>query len=320
MSHASHDGAVAGERAGTDDPLVSYRRYAARRTRMLRNETARAAATGRRTGTTPRVVLLHGYCDSADTWRGVLDALAANGTAAVALDLPGFGEADALRPGALLPQLDAFVAAVLAEQSVAGPVVLVGNSLGGTLALRAAQNHTGSLAGVVSIAAPGIDDSWLVRTIKRYPLPVRLYENLPIAAPAFVIRRIAEFTIPRLVYGDREQVDEAHVRRFVDLFPDHRAVTGRLGQARQLVDELDTAYQPELVHHPLLVIACGKDRLVRPAAGEKLHALVPHSGLLVRDEWGHCPQLDDPAALARLVASFAMNSREGTDARRAHPA
>ncbi|MGB3332425.1 MAG: alpha/beta fold hydrolase, partial [Mycobacterium sp.] len=47
------------------------------------------------------VVLLHGYGDSADTWRGVLTRLAAAGRRAVAVDLPGFGQADPRRAGPL---------------------------------------------------------------------------------------------------------------------------------------------------------------------------------------------------------------------------
>jgi pimeloyl-ACP methyl ester carboxylesterase len=44
-------------------------------------------------GEGPPVLLLHGFGDSADTWRLVLDRLRKRGQAAVALDMPGFGAA-----------------------------------------------------------------------------------------------------------------------------------------------------------------------------------------------------------------------------------
>lgn len=53
---------------------------------------------------------------------------------------------------------------------------------------------------------------------------------------------------------------------------------------RGVLDELATAYQPEVVRHPLLVIAGGNDPLVRPEGGRKLHGRVRRSSLLVRDE------------------------------------
>lgn len=65
---------------------------------MITQARASYAGVGTRTLTvtgrgTP-VVLLHGFADSADTWRGVLTRLEAAGRPAVAVDLPGFGQAD----------------------------------------------------------------------------------------------------------------------------------------------------------------------------------------------------------------------------------
>ncbi|HEY6779990.1 MAG TPA: alpha/beta fold hydrolase, partial [Thermoleophilaceae bacterium] len=45
-------------------------------------------------GDGPPLLLLHGWADSADTWRLVLDRLARLERRALALDLPGFGTAD----------------------------------------------------------------------------------------------------------------------------------------------------------------------------------------------------------------------------------
>jgi pimeloyl-ACP methyl ester carboxylesterase len=256
----------------------------------------------------PRLLLLHGFCDSADTWRPVLTQLAAAGHAAVAVALPGFGEADPLRRGAMLPQLDTFTAALVSEQAALGEVVLAGNSLGGTMGLRAAQERELGLRGTVSIAAPGLADAWMIRALARYPVPLRLWASLPLPVPDVVVRTLARRLVPRYLYADAGMADQAHVQRFIELFPDYRSTTGLLEQARLLVAELQQAYQLERVHAPLLVVACGKDRLVGPAAGHRLHALVPHSRLLVRQDWGHCPQLDDPAAVAEVLTGFAANA------------
>lgn len=284
--------------AGPDAVRVGYRTFAGSRTRVLE-------AGPRRRRATARLILLHGYCDSADTWRPALAELAASGVSVLAVDLPGFGEADPLRAGAMLPQFDAFVDAVLKEQRGYRKIVLAGNSLGGTMSLRAAQTPQLPIAGVVSIAAPGFVDSWLVRTIARYPLPLRLCASLPLPVPSFMVRSIAEYVVPRLLYADHGSATADQVQRFTSLFPDYRSATTRLGQARQLVEELAEAYQGlDKLQVPLLVVACGKDRLVTPASGERLHALVPHSRLLIRHEWGHCPQLDDPSGLAEMITYF----------------
>jgi pimeloyl-ACP methyl ester carboxylesterase len=217
----------------------------------------------------------------------------------------------------MLPQLDAFTTAVVREQAVLGSVVLAGNSLGGTMSLRAAQNGRLPISGVVSIAAPGFVDSWLIRTVARYPLPLRLYSSLPVPVPGFLVRKVAEQLVPRFLYADASAADATQVQRFTALFPDYRATKSRLEQARQLVAELVDAYRLDSVKVPLLVVACGKDKLVTAASGRQLHTLVPHSRLMVREDWGHCPQLDDPAEIAELLTYFAASAVRTTQAKRA---
>ena len=64
-------------------------------------------------GDGPGLVLLHGWGDSADTWRPLLAELGARDRRAIAVDLPGFGHASPLGSGAILPQLDAFAGALV---------------------------------------------------------------------------------------------------------------------------------------------------------------------------------------------------------------
>jgi pimeloyl-ACP methyl ester carboxylesterase len=103
------------------------------------------------------IVMFHGYADSADTWRQCLALLARGGQRAVAVDLPGFGEADPLLPDPILPQLDAFAAEAVAY--AAGrprqPVMVVGNSLGGCVSIRLAERHVRRLGGVGGGGAGG---------------------------------------------------------------------------------------------------------------------------------------------------------------------
>jgi len=271
----------------------------------------RALSVGtRRRG--PRVVLLHGFGDTADTWRGVLAEFAARGLSAVAVDQPGFGEADDLADGPILPQLDAFLAALVAEEARGGQVVLVGNSMGGTAAVRAAQNQALPLAGVISIAAPGFSDSWLLRALSDNALPVRLYSWLPVPVPGLAVRAIASTVIPRILFARPGSACPDAVARFASLVRDHHSTKELLGRGQTLLSELHDAYRPEDIRCPLLVVACRRDRLVDVEAGRRLHEDVDHSTLRILDDCGHFPQLDDPALTADLIANFTANTRRRT--------
>src|SRR5581483_12341607 len=110
-------------------------------------------------GSGPPLLLLHGFADSADTWRRTLDRLGRADRRALALDLPGFGAATPLAPGPVLPQLDAFAAAAARHlhAEAGAPPVAVGNSLGGTVALRLGEREDVELAGVVPVAPAGLE-------------------------------------------------------------------------------------------------------------------------------------------------------------------
>ena len=103
-------------------PLFEHRLYlAGYRTRALELE-----------GDGPPLLLLHGYSDSADTWRILLDRLARAGRRAVAVDLPGFGTCDVLNDHEpILAQHRRFAAAAVEWMAPDGGAVVCGNSLGG---------------------------------------------------------------------------------------------------------------------------------------------------------------------------------------------
>jgi len=106
-------------------------------------------ASSVQTANRPTVVLVHGLDSSKETWTGVISELAACGYPAVALDLRGHGESplgDAADFSAT-----ALASDVLHAVRVAGihKCVLVGHSMGGRVAMRAAalEAEAAALAG-----------------------------------------------------------------------------------------------------------------------------------------------------------------------------
>jgi len=141
-------------------------------------------------GLGPGIVLLHGWGDSADTWRPLLTALERWGRRAIAVDLPGFGQATRLAPGAILPQLDDFALALVHEWGGGEPVVVAGNSLGGCVALRLAEQADQlPLAGVVPVAPDGLAEPGWFDGVERDPI-IRALLDIPIPVPGALVRSL----------------------------------------------------------------------------------------------------------------------------------
>ncbi|MEN4400800.1 alpha/beta fold hydrolase [Mycolicibacterium senegalense] len=250
------------------------------------------------------VVLLHGYADSADTWRGVLTRLEALGRRALAVDLPGFGRADPRRAGPLLPQFDGFADALLAET---GPVVLAGNSLGAATALRAAARNPDLAAAVVALDDPLNARHWLANLARKRWAHTRFWSLLArIPVPESSLRRLTANAVPRVLYGPGITADPEVVTYWSDLVSGPSAVTA-LGR-----DAFRYAYEALGSHHgiriscPTVVVHGARDRIIPVKASQILHQQIAGSRLVVLPLSGHCPQLDDPEAVVRIIAEIGV--------------
>ncbi|GAA5080978.1 alpha/beta fold hydrolase [Nocardia iowensis] len=248
------------------------------------------------------ILLLHGYADSADTWRGVLAALAAAGRTAFAVDLPGFGLADRRGPGSMTPQFDAFVDAIIAEH---GPLTLVGNSLGAATALHAAARHpAGEVAAVVALDEPLLARHWLARVgrLREYRFFFRLVGLLPI--PTSLVRWGVRRAAALLVYGPGIVADPEFLSTAVRSIPDMRAVAARGRDAVRYAREHPSGHIDLTITCPVLIVHGTEDRIIPVSAARALHALLPDSELVILPGVGHCPQLDVPDKVCQLLLQF----------------
>jgi pimeloyl-ACP methyl ester carboxylesterase len=97
-------------------------------------------------------VLVHGTAAHARWWDHVAPQLPA-GMRVAALDLSGHGDSD-WRDRYSLDRWAEEVVAVASDADIAGAPFIIGHSLGGTVAMRAAARHGAALAGIVVIDTP----------------------------------------------------------------------------------------------------------------------------------------------------------------------
>jgi pimeloyl-ACP methyl ester carboxylesterase len=256
-------------------------------------------------GDGPPIVLFHGYADSADTWRQTLDLLARQGRRAVAFDLPGFGAADPLAPEPILPQLDEFAIAAVRYAAGRGrtPVIAVGNSLGGCVALRLAERRGNRLSGVVGVAPAGLEMSRLLFLVQRDPI-LRSLVALPTPVPAFVLRSAVARLYRQLAFASPEAIDPAVISSFTYHHRRRARVAEYLDTAHRLLPELRRPFTLERIAVPVLLIWGDRDRLVFARGANRVLDAVPGARLEVLEGVGHCPQVEAASRFTELVLEF----------------
>jgi pimeloyl-ACP methyl ester carboxylesterase len=255
-------------------------------------------------GEGPPLVLLHGWSDSADTWRPVLDRLRRRNRAAVALDLPGYGTATHLDPGdPILGQLDRFTRAAVARFGADEPVILAGNSLGGCAALRAAEEPGLPIAGVMPIAPAGLDMAGWFLVVEGERL-IRLLLASPIPVPGPIVRRAVGTVYRQVAFARPFAVDPRHVSSFTSHVSSRGDVARILASGRRLRGELREPFRFDLVECPVLVVWGDSDRMVFSSGASRLLRGIPGSRLEVIEGCGHCPQLEHPGRLVELLDAF----------------
>lgn len=252
------------------------------------------------------MLLLHGYSDSADTWRPLLDELAERGQRALAVDMPGYGDADPLNPDEpILSQLDRFVAELVREQAAEhGPPLIVGNSLGGVVGLRATQEPQLPLAGLVGVSPAGLGHQPWVELLAREPILHRIAQA-PVPLPMNLVRWGVGIAYRRLAVADPARADPVPMNAYTSRYRSSEDVRETIRGARRILGEIQTAYELDRVQRPVLLI-WGKRDLLTPAKGARiLVEAVPGTELVLLDDCAHCAQVEDPARVAELVCDFA---------------
>lgn len=262
----------------------------------------------------PLVVLMHGTGAWSETWRATLDALAANGWRAMAIDLPPFGYSERPRGGRYAKAEQGARIVGLLETLGVPSAVLVGHSFGGGPTVEAALQAPARVRGLVLVDAAlgivgetapaaersalvrGALDSGLVRTslvaaFLTNPLFTRQLLRSFVADPAAATdARVAVYQRPLSVWGTTAAVATWLPQLVAPPAPSR--------------SESPAAYR-ELAM-PVVAIWGDRDTVTPLSQGEQLVALVPHGKLEVISGVGHIPQIENPDELnARLVRALA---------------
>jgi pimeloyl-ACP methyl ester carboxylesterase len=241
----------------------------------------------------PVIVLVHGWAANATIWRAQIAALAAH-YSVVTLDLAGQGASGANRQSWSLPKFAQDVAAVVAGLPNA-PIILVGQGMGGPVALEAAPLIGARLHGIIGVET--------FRTIGQPPpLPAQLEQNLlPFRSDfAAALQRYVTATL------FNRQADPGLVRTVVALMA--QTAPERAIAALAELNRLDYASILPAVKTPIVVIDSDLGGAVDEA---RLHRVIPQLRVITLSGDDSFAMLDDSqrfnSALLLAIDSLAAH-------------
>lgn len=257
-------------------------------------------------GDGPPLLLVHGFADSADTWRTVLAGLARHGRRALAVDLPGFGTASRLaREEPVLPQLDRLTAAAVRHlhEDTGQAVVVAGNSLGGCAALRAAADPSLPIAAIVPIGPAGFDHPVWFSAIEAQPV-LRHLLAAPVPLPEVVVRAAAGEGFRQLAFARPRAAKAELIAAFSQHHRTTRDLRRYMATGRRMLPELVEPFDLAAITVPIMLVWGERDRMVTHRGARHLLAARPDLRYELLRDVGHCPQLEAPEVLVDLLQDF----------------
>ncbi len=247
------------------------------------------------------ILFVHGISGSWQNWLENLPHFARTHRA-IALDLPGFGASPMPSWDIEMPAYGRLLHDFCEKLGIEGATI-VGNSMGGFIAVEAVTATPGLFERLVLVSAAGILNTW--NPEERAVVTAWAWKTF---GPHFADRGRWIVTHPRA----RELVFRPFVRYPNRLRADllFEQINSGLERADGFGDALRT-----LIHHdirerlteieiPTMIVWGQSDRVIPMAAALSYHRRIPHSRLEIFERTGHVPQLERPARFNAVLDEF----------------
>lgn len=231
-------------------------------------------------GSGPVILLLHGLFGALSNFKEVINHFSENYTVAIPM-LPLYtSELKDTSVGGMVKFVERFV-----EWKGYENVNLIGNSLGGHIALIYSLRNLDKVKSIILTGSSGLFES-------------ALGDGYPKKSDYEYVKKKTEYTFYDPNTATKELVDEVF-----DIVNDRRKAISTLYLAKSAVrhnlrDELQN------ISMPSLLIWGEQDRITPPFVGEEFDKLLPDSKLHMLDKCGHAPMMERPKEFNSLVEHF----------------
>lgn len=254
-------------------------------------------------GEGPAIVFVHGLAGSWQNWLENLPAFARDHRV-IALDLPGFGHSE-MPAGPITITRYAHLLDELLEQLGIPEAVVVGNSMGGFVALDLALHHPRRVARLVLVAAAGLHVEHL-RNDRAMALLRRL-DRVITGANSWVATRSDQVSRRARLRRQLLRLAARHPEQLpAPLVSEQLKASGKPGFVAAV--EALTSYPirdrlPEIAC-PTLIVWGDEDRMVPVGDAARFARGIPGAQAIVYADTGHVPMLERPERFNADLRAF----------------
>jgi pimeloyl-ACP methyl ester carboxylesterase len=252
------------------------------------------------TGELPRAtcLLLHGFGDSGDVWEHTCAALR-EVCATASVDLRGHGDSGHSPAGVYDVVTNVQDMRTAVTELGLGPLILIGHSFGGEIALRLAARPTAPVIGTVFVdIAPGFNEESAKRASVQMQQTLRVYASVDEYSSLLMSMRplLAESTARQLARGALRECDDGFRLKLdpaLMRYADEEFTSA--AEWRELLPA---------IRCPALVVRGAGSALVSANAARTMVGILQQGRMVTIPRAGHAVMSDNPAAWTAQIVDF----------------
>ena len=240
------------------------------------------------------LVFIHGFPLSRGAWSRQLDTFTPTNRV-IAQDLRGFGESGASSGPVFMSRYAEDIRALLVHLGT-GPVILVGHSMGGYVALAFAKAFPDLLRGLVLVGTKAGGDAPEVAAARRATAQKVRTEG---------IASVVESMAPKMLAATNTDAGMALAVRSLMQPASQEGVIGALLGMAERPDAGDWAGE---IRVPTLVVAGADDILILPSESQSLAKAIPDAQLTLIPGAGHLVAFEQPDAFNEALSAWLIRA------------
>jgi pimeloyl-ACP methyl ester carboxylesterase len=252
----------------------------------------------------PALVLIHGFTSSTLVWSKVFLRLAEAGYRVIAPDMLGYGYSAKPRNGEYTIAGQARLLTHLLDALGIPRAIFIGSSYGGAVAATCGLDYPDRVEKLILVGAVNNNRPLEFMLMRVFGSPVvgDVVSPLLIGSRRLLRRRMKRVYDEHAWVMDERRVDARHLP--LRAARTHRAIinTVRRWDAERI------SRDAHLITQPTLLLWGENDREIPLSDGERLHAEIPGSRLIVFLKCGHLPHEEYPEAFTDVVIEFVKSN------------